>query len=343
MKRWIPVGIASAAGIVATTVAYLPALDAGFYFDDLINFVDVPSLHWQSLSASEMAEALEATLLPRRWLANLSLGLNYYFGRLNPVGYHAVNLAIHLAVGAVVAWTACLLASKGSRQPDADRAAPLAAVVGAVLFLVHPLNTQAVTYVVQRMASMAALFGILAIALYVRARRDKRRGWCGALLAGAGLSWILALGSKENAAIVPIVILAYEWSFYRAEWGARIRSLIDGRRGKVYALLIIVAFAALATGFVKGYASDMRLSMVETYPGRDFSGLERVMTQGRVHLFYTGLLFFPGRCSTLRRPSSRSRCGSPRSASPSSWPAVGHDTGSRCWPTFCSTRWNRGH
>jgi hypothetical protein len=102
------------------------------------------------------------------------------------------------------------------------------------LFLLHPLNTQAVTYVVQRMASLAALFTLLAFASYLAARygRSARSRWW---YVAALIFWMLGIGSKENAVLLLPVILLYEICFFRGQWRQRIDRQdmvpqLDGRR-----------------------------------------------------------------------------------------------------------------
>lgn len=296
-RRWrkvvLPVGL-SLLAVAATLAAYLPALDAGFYFDDLPNIVEAPALHWTSLSLAGFEGLAAANANARRPVANLSFALNHLAGGLEPRGYHLVNLLIHLAAGAALVWVSWLLSREGSPPPRRARRALPAAVVAASLFMVHPLDTQAVTYVVQRMSSLAALFFLLALGGYLKGRlagrAKRRRRW----LAFAAAAWLLALGCKETALLLPLVIFTYEACFHRETWRRRWRRLkSDSRRHRLSDAAAALAASGLAVGFLAAYAGGTRLSLTGRFPNRDFNGVERVLTQSRVQLFYFGLLSWP--------------------------------------------------
>jgi len=141
----------------------------------------------------------------RRGLSFLTFAINYRFDGLNIISYHLVNIAIHLAA-------ACLVLLLLRRVFPQRQGLPL---FGALLFVAHPLQTQGVTYIVQRMTSLSALFFLLAVYLFVRAREVLADGaamsdrghllrYAGALLAGG-----LAILSKENAIVLPVALLLF--------------------------------------------------------------------------------------------------------------------------------------
>ena len=287
--RWL-IGALLLAGAGLTVLSYLPALDAGFIFDDDPNIVQDASVHWTEVSLENLGELARDNPNRRRLVANTTFALNHLAGGLEPRGYHRVNLWIHLAVGASLAWLAWLYLV-GTGRPESRRIAPLAATVASVLFLLHPLNTQAVTYIAQRVSSLATLFSLWALALYLLARRARTPARAGGLYAVALVTWLLAAGSKENALILPGVVLAYEACFHNREWVVRTRGLIRGRPwaalfgGLALGVAALLIFEALAAW------SGMRWS--EPFPDRGFTGQERLLTQSRVQLFYLGLLLWP--------------------------------------------------
>jgi hypothetical protein len=85
----------------------------------------------------------------------------------------------------------------------------------ALIWLVHPIQTQSVTYIVQRMNSMAAMFYVLSFLLYAKARLAEQKGTKRALFGGCIIAGMLALGSKEIAATLPFFIFLYEWYFFQ--------------------------------------------------------------------------------------------------------------------------------
>jgi len=281
-KRLLAIGLALF-GLGLTFAAYGPALDAGFFLDDQTNIVDQYALHWTELSAAGLREVLSDAALPARPLANLSFALNHRFGGLEPRGYHWVNLILHLAVGVVLFALARHLILEGRSPGLQERgAATLAALCATTLFCVHPLNIQAVTYVVQRMTSLATLFALLSFGCWLAARR-RQGGSRAAWLALCGLCFALACGSKEIAYMLPVVIAAYELCFRRQSWprpGPRFYA------GLGMALLLVGAVA---------WAYDIpgRFQWLEPFEERDFSGYHRVLTQSRVVFFYLSLLVWP--------------------------------------------------
>lgn len=168
------------------------------------------------------------------------------------------------------------------------------ATAAAVLFLVHPLATQAVTYVVQRMTSLATLFSLLCLGAYLKGRQaEGARGripW----LAAAGVAGLLALGSKETALLLPLVIVTWEVCFRRELWRRRLAALASAPLlQRLGALAMIVAAGILAVALLGSYAGGSRVSWSHPFPGRDFNGVERMLTQSRVQVFYLGLVLWP--------------------------------------------------
>ena len=300
-RAWLLLALVVSVG-GGTVIAYLPSLDAGFYFDDRLNLLEAPALQWEELPSGDWLGALAAPRHPERIVPNLTFALNHLWGGLEPRGYHLVNLLIHLLMGVVVAWGAYLMATERGYKPggsaparpsEAIRLVPIAALLAAALFLVHPLNIQAVTYVVQRMASLVALFGLLSFCLYVVGRRSVTLARSRLFLGLAALTWLLALGSKQNALMVPPVMLAYEACFHGGFWRERGLALLADRRRRWW-LIALAGLAVLAVVLVDQlYLGGFRPSWTGTYPTRDFSGWERVLTQARVHWFYVSLLFWP--------------------------------------------------
>jgi tetratricopeptide (TPR) repeat protein len=154
----------------------------------------------------------------------------------------------------------------------------------ALIWLVHPIQTQSVTYIVQRMNSMAAMFYVLSLLLYVIARRvrDKRKKWV--LFAGCILSGIFSLGSKQIAATLPFVIFLYEWYFMQdLSWNWLRRQLLP-------LAAILMFFAAAAYLYLGGHPLE---KILMAYEAHDFTLTERVLTEFRMVIYYISLLLFP--------------------------------------------------
>lgn len=281
------------AGLLVTFVVYLPGLSGGFYFDDQFSIAQAPAVHWQELSLQGVWAAATSGRLPGRSIANLSFGVNHLFGGLDPKGYHRFNLVVHLAVGLVLAWTCHAFAVQRPAAESARTAAPVAAALSATVFLVHPLNVQAVTYVVQRMTSLAALFSLLAFGCYLQARRagSQSRTVRVLLLSAACVCWPLALMSKENTLILPAVVVVHELCFHRAAWRSRLAGM--DRTSRVKSALAVVAIALAVVAIASAYVDYQAISFATTFPQRDYNGWERMLTQPRVHFAYATLLVWP--------------------------------------------------
>ncbi|MDH3673060.1 MAG: tetratricopeptide repeat protein [Gammaproteobacteria bacterium] len=278
---------------VAVILVYWPGMHAGFYFDDHQNIVGATALHLTDLRVAAISEAMQDGFLRSRPIANLSMALNHLFGSLEPKGYHWTNLVIHLAVGLALFNLLVQLSIHDRRSMAVKRTAILCAAIVTFLYLLHPLNIQAVTYVVQRMSSMATLFSLIAFTCYIRARRRPtqlaRVTWFSCSL----LSWMLAVGSKEVALAMPVVVLLYELAFHREQW-QRLRARLNHPCVLWPAAVMVLSVSALTIYLVWNmYHLNGVLHWHEPFTNRDFNGYQRVLTQLRVQFFYLGLLLWP--------------------------------------------------
>ncbi len=275
--------------VLVGIVAYSNTMEVPFYFDDISN-IQNPALRLERGSVDEISKILTTGTLKTRPMSNLSLALNYYLGGYRVQGYHLVNITIHVLAG-IFLYLFLRITLDLPVNKRKYGGFPGLALLAAVLWLVHPLGTQSVTYIVQRMNSMAAMFYILAMLLYVMGRviqmeSDKGAShipaWC--LFIGSGLAGLLALGSKEIAATLPVFIFLYEWFFFQdLEW--------SWLRRKLYWLAGAAGIFSLLTFLYLGKAPW--LVLFSDCPGRDFTAYERLLTQFRVVWRYISLLFYP--------------------------------------------------
>jgi hypothetical protein len=210
-RTWVGLAAVALIGIVA----YADALNGAFVFDDVAKIRD--NVVIRDLPGLVSARGL--ALYPQRWVAFFTFALNHRLGGPSPVGFHAVNVAIHLANAALV-FALVALAFRAPRLSSSSLAPhrDAVALVAAALFVAHPLQTQAVTYVVQRMTSLAATFYLAAVVLYVAWRLPAPgRTRAAAALQYAGLlaASLLAMKTKEIAFTLPFAIVLAELSFFR--------------------------------------------------------------------------------------------------------------------------------
>ncbi|MBW1677892.1 MAG: hypothetical protein JRJ79_15150, partial [Deltaproteobacteria bacterium] len=210
-------------------IIYSNTLNSPFVFDDINNIVE-------NTKAGDLGYYLSKTLNGTRSFVNATFAINYHFNQLNVTGYHLVNIIIHVIAGFLV----YLLAVLTFRTPllkdhPLQAYARILPVCSALLFVAHPVQTQAVTYIIQRYASMAAMFYLMAMVCFIKARLiylQDRRFWASKHLLYYGLSFtagFLAASSKETAATLPVMILLYEYTFIETSlraWQKRLLYLL---------------------------------------------------------------------------------------------------------------------
>jgi Flp pilus assembly protein TadD len=273
-----------AIGLVCIGI-YFNTLNSPFVFDDLSNIKDNPAIRITQLDFDSLRAAGFESRSENRPVANVSFALNYYFGDYEVRSYRVVNVIIHFINGILVYALATIFFRLARRIPDqakpafANASIPAASLFAALIFTAHPLQIQSVTYVVQRMNSMAVAFYLLALLLYLMGR-SRRIAWKRWLLWSVGsASWVLALGSKEIAATLPVIVLLVEWFFYRDLSPSWLR------RNVGYPVIAAVLLALVAYVYLQGPSFG--------YGTRDFTMGERILTQFRVVTYYVSLLFFP--------------------------------------------------
>jgi Flp pilus assembly protein TadD len=254
-RGWLISGWGSIALIVAATAAaYANSLRCPFIFDDLTNIVANASIrHLWPLRDVFLVHAAGKAVMHSRPVVNLTFAINYAMGGLNTLPFHLTNLVIHLLAGltlfGVVRRTLVL---PGIPERFSRRAVPLALAV-ALLWALHPLQTQAVTFVTQRYESLMGLFYLAALYGLVRSGTSSQgRAWAAASVAAA----TLALGCKEVAVSAPLILLLYDRAFLagsvREAW-ARRRGMYVGLLGAWLGFAVLQVFSG-SRGEWAGYS-----------------------------------------------------------------------------------------
>ena len=273
---------------VATAIIYSNTLHNPFLFDDLPNILENPHVRMQSISTSKILTILKMS--GNRPLPALSFALNYYFGAYHPVGYHIVNILIHAVTGICFFFFVNMtikhyVVLNGGKRAGFSSPASALAFAAALLWVVHPVNTQSVTYIVQRMTSLATMFCLMSLILYATARSANGGRKIAAFIASL-LLWLLAIASKESAAVLPFIIFLYEWYFFQN------LSQLWLKKNLKYILVALGLFAIAAFIFL-GADPIEKMKSLRDYAEGEFSLTERILTQFRVIVYYLSLFFYP--------------------------------------------------
>ena len=200
-------------------IIYSNTLHFSFHFDDTSNIVENYTLRnlnnlWPPSGS--------------RWFGFLTFALNYHVGGLDPFGYHIFNISIHI-INAILVYYLVALTFKTTfftSQKSAKLLTPdspihrftdspsVIALFSALIFVAHPIQTQAVTYIVQRFTSLAAFFYLLSLIMYVKARISTLHAARYTIYAISLFSAILAMKTKEISFTLPFIIALYEFSFF---------------------------------------------------------------------------------------------------------------------------------
>ena len=275
-------------GLIAITVLgfliYSNTFNSSFHFDDLDNLQENPII--RSLSNINAIWEYSHT----RFLAYYTFALNYHFSELDVTGYHLFNIVIHVITASLVYWlTLLIFSSPVLKDKPVAKDKKAVALMAALLFVAHPLATQSVTYIIQRMSSMAAMFYLLSIALYMMGRYTQFNPTRKYLFfAGCGLSAICAMLTKENAFTLPFAIILVEVCFLQTEH--RTISFKDYR----VILLGVLSIIFIAVGYFK-FASFVHTSFTihSDTSNKELNAFNYLYTQFSVILKYIQLLIVP--------------------------------------------------
>jgi len=279
--------------IIAIAVAcYVPGLTGHFIFDDGINIRLNPFLQIDHLDFSALWQAASsggAKPLSRP-ISMASFAVDYYFFGMTPYYFKATNLAIHLANGLLLFVLVKSLLGLHLRIRGAadDNTTSWVAIAVAATWLLHPFNLTSVLYVVQRMTSLATLFMLAGLALYVYGRKKLLDGnRYGFFAMGAALFVFTPLAAlcKESGVLLPLLILVTEATLLR--WSTPDR----GSRRMLAAMIGLSVAVPLLLGLF--YVMKTPDLILGGYAWRDFSLTERLLTEARVLWFYLHMIMLP--------------------------------------------------
>ena len=278
--------------LIFVGLVYSNSLDAIWTLDDDPKILQNTRLHIGNLLPETLFQTFFSPLHPdesgqprlNRPLAHLSFALNWYFWKNSPAGYRLVNIFIHFLTAFVLFLVIRALLHAPNLRGAYDGHEDFIALLGSALWAVNPIQTQAVVYIVQRMASMSCFFYLLGIWGYIRGRMSTQSSRQARFILLAVGSFLAAVGSKENAVLLPAALVLLEFIFFQN------LSLPSVRRRFSYILCFSLCLLLIGGGWL---FSSGKLDALLDYSIRMFTPWERLLTQPRIVLFYLSQIFYP--------------------------------------------------
>jgi protein O-mannosyl-transferase len=260
--------------VTAGLLAYANSYFGAFVFDGT-HFVE------NNLAFRKLWPPWAPMIDTARPIAALTFAVNYALGGTSTWGYHVVNLAIHIAAALVLFGVVRRTLLSGRLAARFTTSAHGLALAVALLWLVHPLQTQSVTYIYQRYESLMGLFVLLTLYGFIRAQDAPRPNrW----YAVSVTCCLLAMATKEVAAVAPLLVLWYDRAMVASSWREIVR-----RRGAYYAGL--AATWPILAGLMLSQAHKFAMGGVLVV--KNLTPLQYAASQPGVIAHYLRLCFWP--------------------------------------------------
>jgi tetratricopeptide (TPR) repeat protein len=274
---------------ITLLLVYSNSFRGEWHFDDFLTVVENPNIRLQTVNWDDLKKSFYGPTYGTdsqriaRPVAYASFALNYLFGGTDVIGYHVVNFVIHFAAAFFLFLLIRVTLTLPTMKERYGSIAYPVALLSAFLWATSPLHVHAVTIIVQRMASLAGLGYVMSLYFYVRARTATTGRGAIAFFLLSGTGALVAFGTKENTAVLPIALLLYDLFFIQ---GISADSAKKTLKWAALPFTIVLVLGWLYTDFTIERA-------VYESGVRPFSPMERLMTQGRVLFFYVSLLLYP--------------------------------------------------
>lgn len=277
---------------------YLHTLDAPFIFDDYPCIKDNPAVanfsyftDFSKVRALNIENDIKNNFALRP-VVYLTFALNYMIDGYAVRGYHIVNTLIHLANALLVYLLVRFTIRHEGNAPTTPPTmvlTPYLPLLAALLFVVHPLQTQAVTYIVQRFTSMATFFYFSALLLYIRARTAPPSGRQRFYYVAALIVTVVAMKTKEIAFTLPVIMALYDFSFLSGNVHRRLVGLAP-----FFLTMVIIPLTLIWLTALQG--TDSLHAITQSTELVNFAKVSRwqyLITQFGVIVVYLRMLFVP--------------------------------------------------
>lgn len=261
--------------LLLVTLIYSNSLHNQFVFDDIPLILKNPSI--RDLKKIPLYFTSETKRVPYRPLRWITYAIDYQFSTLNPLGYHISNITLHLLTSLLVYLIISVLAGN-SRL----------ALFATILFAVHPVHTDSVTYISGRRDILSTLFYLLGFYLFLKSRKNKRLK----LLILSFAAYLLAIASKEMAATLPAIFLFYDLTHNLPDKGTLIKRLsaafkkiISSHKLFYLSFFITAILFTCYKVFIKSPSNKVGLYGGDLYI--------QLLTVSKILVYYIKLLLFP--------------------------------------------------
>ncbi|MBF0343771.1 MAG: tetratricopeptide repeat protein [Nitrospirae bacterium] len=271
--------------IIVGLIVYSNTLNVPFVFDDDISITANPLI--RNFNSFFESSALNNTgiepsvrdFFSTRIIGYLTFAINYNLNGYDVTGYHIFNILVHLANALLIYWLVMFLFSTPYFSEAQWQDTPnVVALASALLFVCHPIQTQAVTYIVQRFASLATLFYLLSVVAYMWSRFDfesKARKYI--LYAVSVIAAVCAMKTKEISFTLPVAVVLVEFLFFAGDVKKRVIYLLP-----ILLTMLVIPLTLLTSG------GSFTIATSENVSRWDY-----LFTQFSVIVRYIRLFFIP--------------------------------------------------
>ena len=287
------------------TIIYSNSFDCTFHFDDQLAIVENYAIH-----RFDVKQIFSSS----RPILDLTLAINYHFGKLNVFGYHLVNLLLHISNGIMLYFILFQTANLPSLKEKYGERAYRIALYASLIFIAHPIQTQAVTYIISRSSVLATAFYLLSLLFFIkafaaeseeqRAESEEQRAKNSTLHAprsplsalrsplflGAFFASCLGMGTKQIVASLPLMLLIYDFFFLsNGDFKAlKQRCLSHIAMFSTITIAIYLSASGLQQFVSFDYAKGVQMPYSESV-----TSIQYFMTQLHIIPYYIKLLFIP--------------------------------------------------
>lgn len=274
--------------LVIGLAAYSNTFYVPFHLDDFyikanpfVKGIDVPADYIKNAGSDLYDHTVN------RYVAYLTFALNYRLGGFDVFGYHVVNIALHLMTAMLLyAFVVLVFETPLLRHSEMAQKRHYLGFFTALVFVAHPVQTEAVNWIWQRVAVLSAFFYVAAVVTYMKARLETEKKWRKTAFFMLSLvATVLAMKTKQNSFTIPFMIALCEFVFFEGPIRTRLAALVP-----FAATLLIIPFSYL---FILDFSFQQSTAGISNPLAAEISRNDYLITQIRAMATYIRLLFVP--------------------------------------------------